>query len=97
MSGCRETKWRLVVWFQPRSIAMSVTTFFFVMIAITVISKTITAEIKRRKEADLLERNPEGWKKVKEVELEKTDRKRRAIGGAVFNIFFCIFKVFLKR
>ena len=41
---------------------------------------------EEKKVAELLERNPEAWKKVKELELEERDRNRRAVGGAAFSI-----------
>jgi len=64
-----------------------VTAYFLAMISIIVISKTITTQAKARKEAEILERNPEAWKKMKELEMEKKDRNRRAVGGAAFSIF----------
>jgi hypothetical protein len=67
--------------------------FFMVVMTIVSTSNAIKRHIKEKKEAELLERNPEAWKKVKELELEGRDRNRRAVGGAAFSIV----KILLKK
>ena len=71
----------------------TVTTFFVVMIVITIISRGITAHIKAKEDAKLLDRNPEAWKTAKQLEMEKTNQNRRTMGAAAFTIA----KIFLKK
>ncbi len=59
----------------------SVTTFIFVMMGIILISRAITAQIKERKEADLLQRNPQAWKTLKEEEAKEKERNQRVARG----------------
>jgi hypothetical protein len=66
--------------------------FICIVTAIVCFSRAMSAKIKERKEAELLERNPEAWKKAKEFEMEKKDRNRRAIGGAAITIARIILK-----
>ena len=50
------------------------------------------AKVKERKEAELLERNPEAWRQQKEFEEEKKYRKRRAAGDMASTIATLFFK-----
>ena len=65
---------------------------FMVVMTIVSTSNAIKRHIKEKKEAELLERNPEAWKKVKELELEKNSRKQAAIGGAAVSVLRILFK-----
>jgi len=71
---------------------MGTMTFFVVVILVIYYSNAIKAKIKEKKEAELLERNPEAWKKVKELELERNSRKQAAIGGAAVSVLRILFK-----
>jgi hypothetical protein len=59
----------------------SVTTFVFVMVLVILVSRAITAQIKEKKEAELLERNPEAWKALKEEEAKTKERNQRVAKG----------------
>jgi len=71
---------------------MGTMTFFVVVALVIYYSNAIKAKIKEKKDAELLERNPEAWKKVKELELEKNSRKQAAIGGAAVSVLRILFK-----
>jgi hypothetical protein len=71
---------------------MGTMTFFVVVALVIYYSNAIKAKIKEKKDAELLERNPEAWKKVKELELEKNSRKQAAIGGAAVRVLSILFK-----
>jgi hypothetical protein len=71
---------------------MGTMTFFVVVALVIYYSNAIKANIKEKKDVELLERNPEAWKKVKELELEKNSRKQAAIGGAAVSVLRILFK-----
>jgi hypothetical protein len=54
--------------------------------------KSLREHCKKKEEARLLERNPEAWRQVKELELDKNDRKRRAAGGLAVGILTALLK-----
>jgi hypothetical protein len=57
------------------------------------VCRLLAKKEQEKKEAELLERNPEAWKAVKVFELEKKDRSRRSgLDAAVI-----LAKIFLKR
>jgi hypothetical protein len=59
----------------------SVMTFVFVMVLVILVSRAITAQIKEKKEADLLERNPEAWQRLKDEEAKEKERNQRVARG----------------
>ena len=71
----------------------SVFTVMCFSMAIIFMFRGLAARAKAKKEDELLERNPEAWKKLKELELEKTARNRQAgLARAI-----TIAKFFFKR
>ena len=59
----------------------SVMTFVFVMVLVILVSRAITAQVKEKKEAYLLERNPEAWQKLKDEEAKEKERNQRVARG----------------
>jgi hypothetical protein len=68
-------------------------TFVCVMIGIAFFSRAMTARAKAKKDRELLERSPDAWKRLQEVELAKRDRKLRSAGGAAITIL----KILMKK
>ena len=57
------------------------------------IGRVVNLKAKEKKEAELLERNPEAWKTLKAHEMEKKNKNWQSAGDAAINIL----KVFLKK